>query len=132
MADEPQDQGNAEAAKWRRQLREAEAERDALRARLDDTHRVMVETEAAVRFVEPRDVWALTSIDALRGDDGLVDLERVQAEFDRIEQDRPHWRKQPEPEPQPNGFPEMHQGARATPEPPPPSFGNQLQRAVRR
>jgi hypothetical protein len=139
MADEPDtgvttDTANSEAAKWRRQLRSVEVERDQLAAQLDATHRVMVETEAAARFVEPRDVWALTSIDAMRGDDGLVDLERVQAEFERIEGDRPHWKKPPpappvEPE---SRFPEIHQGARQSEPPEPPTFGDQLKNLGRR
>ena len=120
-----------EAANRRRELRATEAERDELRVRLDATHRAMVESEAAARFVEPRDVWALVDIDALRGADGLVDLERVHAEFDRIEQDRPHWRKAPEPEPAPERFPAVHHGPRSSPEPPAPSFGAQLKQSLR-
>jgi hypothetical protein len=118
----------AEAKKRRVALRAAEAEI----AGLDQTHRTMVEAAAAARFLEPRDVWSLVEIDALRGDDGLVDLGKVQAEFERIEQDRPHWRRKPEePEPGPQPFPAVHQGPRSSPEPPAPSFGAQLRDSLR-
>ena len=123
-----------EAASRRRALRAVEAERDQLRQRLDATHRVAVEAEAAQRFLDPRDVWALTSIDAFRGADGLIDPQLVRTEFDRIEQDRPHWRKpasEPEPEPESRELPEVHQGPRGTPERRPPSFGAQLKDSLR-
>ena len=66
----------------------------------NQTHMGIVEAEAAARFVEP-DVRSLVEIDALRdGETGLVDLEKVHAEFDRLAEDRPHWVKPPaEPEP---------------------------------
>jgi hypothetical protein len=137
MADEPDtgvttDTANSEAARWRRQLRATEAERDQLAARLDAADRREVERLAADRFQDPRDVFAVTSIDAMRGQDGTVDSEKVEAELERIATDRPHWLKptvEPEPEPR---FPAVFQGPRSSPEPEPPSFGDQLKNIGRR
>jgi hypothetical protein len=132
MADEPDtgvttDTANSEAAKWRRQLRGVEVERDQLAARLDAADRREVERLAADRFQDPRDVFAVTSIDAMRAEDGTVDSEKVEAELTRIATDRPHWVKPPPaPEPETPPWPDVHHGPRASPEPPPPSFGEML------
>jgi hypothetical protein len=112
-----------EAANRRRALRAVEAERDRLRERLDSRDRRDVEALAAARFADPRDVSAVTSLDDFRGDDGMVDMARVESEFDRIAEDRPHWRK-PEPVP----LPDFHQGPRTPVEPAGPSFGQSLKR----
>ncbi|MEJ7785571.1 MAG: hypothetical protein WKF96_12270 [Solirubrobacteraceae bacterium] len=118
--------GNAEAAKYRRQLRGVEAERDQLRTRLDDRDRHDVEKLAANRFTDVRDVWSLTSLDDMRSEDGLISLEKAQAEFSRIEQDRPHWVKQPEEKPEPAPRLNLHQGARTSVQDAGPSFGQAL------
>jgi len=80
---------NREAAKRRRQLREVEAERDTLRSRLDSYDRAEVERLAADRLADPGDLWLSTSIEALRGDDGALDAEKVTAELDKITTDAP-------------------------------------------
>ena len=93
---EPEGGGNAEAARRRRQLREVEAERDALRARLDATHRALVEQQAADLFADPSDLRHAASIDDLRGDDGLIDPERAEATMNAVLAHKPHWRKAPD------------------------------------
>jgi hypothetical protein len=130
MTDEQNPDGNAEAAKWRRQLRDTEAERDALRERLDATHRAQIEATAADAFHDPTDLWSATSLDQMRGEDGLIDPEKAEQAMNGVLESKPHWRK-PEPAPESNGFPEVHQGARSSAEPPAPSFGAQLQKTVR-
>ena len=109
-----------------------EAERDQLRERLDATHRALVEQQAADLFADPSDLWHATPIEELRGDDGLIDPEKAEAAMNAVLEQKPHWRKEPEePEPEP-GFPEVHQGPRGSPEPPAPSFGEQLKDSLRR
>ena len=61
---------NREAAKYRTERNEARAERDALRERIDAMQRSEVERQALERFTDPGDVWAVTSLDHLRGEDG--------------------------------------------------------------
>jgi hypothetical protein len=121
---------NAEAAMRRRQLRAVEAERDALRERLDATHRAEVERMAADRFADPSDLWAATSLDEMRGDDGLIDPAKATAAMDEALQQKPHWRKPPS-EPEPPEFPELHQGAREPVEEK-PSFGAVLKKELGR
>lgn len=115
-----------EAATRRRQLRETEAERDALRTRVDGYDKAEIERRAAERMASPADVWLASSLDAMRDDDGQIDDAKVDAELSRIVEERPHWKKAK--------MPDLHQGAAigASIEPPPPSFGEQLKKANRR
>jgi hypothetical protein len=107
-------------------------ERDALRARLDATHRTLIEQQAADLFADPSDLFHAASLDDMRGEDGLIDPEKSQETIARVLQAKPHWRKaSEEPEPEP-GFPDVHQGPRGSPEPPAPSFGAQLKDSLRR
>lgn len=112
-----------EAAARRRALREVEAERDGLRSRLDDSDRREVERLAAERLVEPSDLWLATSIEAMRAEDGTIDMDRARAELARVEQEKPHWRK-----PSMN----LHQGAREPAPPAGPSFGDAVKKAIGR
>jgi hypothetical protein len=122
----------AQSGNRRRQLREVEAERDQLRARLDATHRALVEQQAADLFADPSDLFHAASLDDMRREDGLIDPGKAQETIDRVLIEKPHWRRQePEPEPEP-GWPEVHQGPRGSPEPPAPSFGAQLKDSLRR
>ena len=88
---------DAEAARRRRQLRDVEAERDQLRQRLDATHEAIVERTAGELFADPSDLWHATSIDGLRGDEGLIDPERAEATMNAVLEQKPHWRKAPHP-----------------------------------
>lgn len=133
--DPPQDQQSGdradpaslrrEAAQRRRQLREVEAERDTLRARLDDHDRRDVERLAADVLADPRDVWISSSLDQMRAGDGTLDRERVTAELKRVADEKPHWRKPSPP------MPDFHAGARR-PAPEPPSFGAAAKQSIGR
>jgi hypothetical protein len=83
-----------EAASYRRRLRETEAERDALRERVESYERR--EAEAIARDLGaavPSDLWTLVGLDDLRGDDGALDSETVQARVSAILAERPTWRR---------------------------------------
>ena len=107
-AQEPQDlaSGNREAAKYRRQLREAEAARDALQSRVDvltkhavDAAITAAHTEAPGRYSFPeryklRHVGDLETIggvtaEALIGDDGLPDQAKVSEALAGLHATRP-------------------------------------------
>lgn len=72
---------NAEAARYRRQLRVAEQERDQLRERLDTMQRAQVEDLAAGRgngLTKPAGIWAAgTTLADLLDDTGQVDPTKV-------------------------------------------------------
>lgn len=80
--DEPAEDSRAsrEAARYRRQLRDVEGERDALRAQLDAIRRVEVDAQVARLGVKPAAVWAsgVTLADVV-AEDGTVDADRVAA-----------------------------------------------------
>ncbi len=76
-------QPNQEAAKWRRQLRETEAERDTLRSRVEAMQRSEVERLAAGRLAKPASLWAAgAQLADLLTEDGDVDPEKVAAALD--------------------------------------------------
>ncbi len=84
-----------EAARYRRSLRDAEAERDSLRGRLDVLQRAAVERVAtADGLAVPGDLW-LAGVDLaeLLDDGGNVDHGRVRESVAKILDDRPHWRR---------------------------------------
>lgn len=85
----------AEAAKYRRRLRETEAERDQLASRLADHDRAEVERQLGDRLADPSDLWLTTGLDDLRGDDGAIDPDKVEAARDRAIAEHPHWRPAP-------------------------------------
>ena len=74
--------GNKEAAKYRRQLRDVEAARDSLSARLDTAHTAILSTELvkARTTVTPEALFgAGHTLDSLRDDDGNLDIDKIQA-----------------------------------------------------
>ncbi len=77
--DEPDDaQGGKEAAKYRRRLRETEAERDQLRERLDSLQRTEVERIASATVAKPAALWAAgTKLEDVLDDAGNVDQRKV-------------------------------------------------------
>lgn len=82
-----------EAAKYRTQLRKAEAERDALATRLDGMQRAEVQRLAAGPggLADGADVWAgLELADAL-DESGQVDPERVKAAVSALLAGKPHY-----------------------------------------
>lgn len=80
--DPPQDavdsKASKEAAKYRRQLRAAEAERDGLAARLESVQRSQVDAQVVAAGIKPAALWASgVDIADLLAEDGTVDSERV-------------------------------------------------------
>lgn len=81
-----------EAARYRRQLRDTEAERDSLRAERDALRRGHIEQLAqAAGATRGADVADVTDIATLLGEDGRVDPERVAARVAELRAERPHW-----------------------------------------
>ncbi len=70
---------NTEAAKYRRRLRDAQAELESVTAQLDAVQRQQVELLIAAKGVKPTAVWSVTDVAALLGDDGAIDTEKVTA-----------------------------------------------------
>lgn len=74
---------NREAAKWRRQLRETETERDSLRSRVEAMQRAEVERLAGDQLSQPSALWKSdVALADLIGEDGRVDAEKVTAAVD--------------------------------------------------
>lgn len=78
--DTEQESPNAEAAKYRKKLREAETERDTLAQRLEAVQRQQV--EALLGGVKPEALWAVTELAALLTDEGTIDADKVTAAID--------------------------------------------------
>ena len=116
-----------EAASRRRALRATEAERDTLRERLDGYDRAEVDKLIGERFADPADFWLGKTLDEFRADDGTIDQLKIEAEAERALNEKPHWRK-PEPQLPPVS---LHQGARESVPPPPPSLGQAIKQAAR-
>jgi len=116
---DPQGHGNAEAAKWRRQLRETETERDQLRSRVDQHDRADVERLVAERLADPSDFWHGTTVDELRDEAGAIDVGKAEAELTKLLRAKPHYAARQ--------LPDLHQGVRQTADrQEPPSFGEAL------
>lgn len=75
--DTGEDSGNAEAARWRRKLRETETERDALAQQLEAVQRQQV--EGLLGGVKPQAVWAVAELSELLAEDGTIDTGKVTA-----------------------------------------------------
>jgi hypothetical protein len=110
-----------EAASRRRELREVQVERDALRAEVERMHRSEVERRAAGRLAAPGDLWLVTELDAMRDDAGALDGKRVDTEVTRVLREHPTWATAPVTDPAAE-----HAGARQPVEPRGPSFGAAL------
>jgi hypothetical protein len=107
-----------EAAQWRRRLRDAETERDALREQVDSRDRTDAERLAAQQLQAGADLWAGgVQLSDLRSEGGALDPELVQQAAGRVVEQHPHWRR---------SSPGFDGGARALPPEPPPSFGQAL------
>lgn len=79
---EPKDRGldrpEREAAKYRRQLREAETERDTLRGQVEAMQRAEVERLAGVTLAKPAGIWTVgTQLDDMLTEAGTVDPVKV-------------------------------------------------------
>lgn len=83
-----------EAAKYRRRLRETEAERDTLTERLTTLQRSEAERLAATALTDGADLWREgTELADLLDDDGNIDPDKVTAAAASVSQAHPHWRK---------------------------------------
>lgn len=73
--------GNAEAAKYRRQLRDAEATRDDLQRQIDARNREAIERRAGIHLAVPADLFDLGDVVPadLLADDGRPDADKVEA-----------------------------------------------------
>lgn len=72
--------GTNREAKYRRQLRDTEAERDGLVGQLDAMRRAEAERIAGNVIAEPSALWAAdVQLEDLLGDAGTVDAEKVKA-----------------------------------------------------
>jgi hypothetical protein len=123
----------AEAKKRRLALRAAQATIEQQAARIDAADQREVMRLAEDRMANPADLLLVATLDDMRGEDGALDVDRANATIESVLGDREHWRKpaeQSEPEPAP--FPAVHQGARQSQPPEPPSFGDQLKGLGRR
>ena len=75
---------NAEAAKYRRQLRDTETERDQLRDQLDTAHRQIIEGHAASRLTKPSALWAAgVTIAECQAEDGTISTDLVNDAVER-------------------------------------------------
>jgi hypothetical protein len=108
VAEDAKASASAEAKRYRLKLRETESERDTLRERVDALERAEVERIASnAGMATPADLWALTSLDAMRAD-GRLDRDAAHDHVAGILRERPTWRRQ---------TPDLGAGARGS-EPP--------------
>ena len=84
-------------ARYRTQLRAAEAERDQLRERLEQRDRADVEHLVANRLIDPQDLWAggVTLADVMDPDSGDISPQLVDEAVTRVTKEHPHWRFNP-------------------------------------
>jgi hypothetical protein len=84
-----------EAAGYRRRLREAESERDALREQVDARDRADAERLASKAMASGADLWvAGVELASLRDEDGALDPQRVESAAAEVIKSHPH-RKAP-------------------------------------
>lgn len=93
--------GNSEAAKYRRQLRDAEATRDKLAERLTGYQRRQCEAAVADLLEQPGDLWDLGKADptAFFGEDDTLNDAELRAAAGALLDMRPGLAKQPTPGP---------------------------------
>lgn len=87
-------QGSPEAAKYRRRLREAEAQRDALSERLAAAQRREVEQLAGKQLGDGADLWLTgAKLESMLTEAGDVDPAKVADAAKLAVEQRPHWAK---------------------------------------
>ncbi len=95
-----------EAARYRTQLRQVEAERDQLAERMTSYQRTEVERAAADKLAKPSDIWLEgDDVDGLLDEDGNVDHTKVTERVDQVLDGRPGLAVNPppaRPRPDPN------------------------------
>ncbi|MBZ4620991.1 hypothetical protein [Mycobacterium avium] len=92
--------GNSEAAKYRRQLRDTEAQRDALAERLTGYQKRECESVVADLLDVPADLWDVAGLDVadMYADDGTVDADKVRFAAGTLAEMRPRLAKPPTPQ----------------------------------
>lgn len=97
-ADQPEPGANAEAAKYRRRLRKAEAERDQLAKQVRALRRSEVERQVADRLDDPSDLWRADGVDLaeLLDQDGAIEQAKVDEVAATVTAEHPAWAKRPE------------------------------------
>lgn len=95
---------NREAAKYRRKLRTAEAERDQLRERVAVMQRGEVERLAGTVLADPADLWHGASLVELLGDDGTINTTAVMVAATKLAESKPHWKRSARHRPDPSGL----------------------------
>lgn len=89
---------SSEAAKYRRRLRDAESERDALAGRVEGMQRAAVERQATASLAQPTDIWlAGVSLAELLDADGNLDPSLVDTAVAEVLRERPGWAAPPPP-----------------------------------
>lgn len=89
LGDDPQDGPGREAAKYRRRLRDTEAERDTLAGQVQTLQRAEAERLAADVLAVPADLWLTdTDLETVLTD-GMVDADKVTALAEQITGTRP-------------------------------------------
>ena len=90
---------SAEAMKYRTRLRDSESVNAELvktiaesNARIEGLERSAAETALKGKFSDPSDVWLETKLEDLRGEDGLLDTEKLNARADELLESHPHWK----------------------------------------
>lgn len=92
---DPADKAGAEAAKYRRRLRETEAERDNLLARVEHLQRGEIERLITGKLTDPADIWRDgAQLADLLDDDGDIDPDKVTTLLDDLVKAHPHWATQ--------------------------------------
>lgn len=90
--DTDDDRGSGEAAKYRRRLRDTEAERDTLRQRVEHMQRAEIERLAAGKLADPADVWRDgAKLADLLDDTGNIDPDKVNGTVDGLLEAHAHW-----------------------------------------
>lgn len=86
------DSARNEAAKYRRKLRDAEADRDQWRQRAETLQRAEAERRAAAKLADGADIWrdGATVADML-DDDGTIDAAKVDNVVTGLLAAHPHW-----------------------------------------
>lgn len=91
--DQPSKTGH-EAAKYRRQLRDTEAERDDLRSRLANAHVREAERRAEGQLHDTGDLWRYgTDLNSLIDGNGDIDVSKVDEAVHELKRTRPHLSK---------------------------------------
>ena len=89
-AGEDESRGNREAAKYRRQLRDVEAERDALRGQLTAARAELLAQVPGLRIAEGAHGEVFSEPDAMFSDDGSLNRAAIDAHVATLRTERPY------------------------------------------